>query len=85
MKVFVIHMGTLEITLHGSKQNLANVKEKKYRGLGQKENLPLSTCNRFLSLMIFIMSFVHDPQEYWQLVKLHRNVQLVHVQLQLIN
>lgn len=41
MKFFVIYMGTLEIMLPGSKHNLGNVKEKKYVGLGQKENLPL--------------------------------------------
>jgi len=29
--------------------------------------------------MNFLTRFLHDPQEYWQLVKLHRNVQLVHV------
>lgn len=49
MKIFVIHMGTIEIMFHGSKQNLASVREKKYVGLGQKKNLPLSTCNRFFS------------------------------------
>lgn len=49
VKAFVIHMGTIEIMLHGSRQNLANAQENKYLGLWQKENLPLSTCNRFCS------------------------------------
>jgi len=37
VKVFIVHMGTLEIMMHGSKQNLANVKGKKYVHLGQQE------------------------------------------------
>lgn len=49
MKVFVIHMETVEIMFHGSKQNLASFREKKYVGTGQKKNLPLSICNRFFS------------------------------------
>lgn len=49
MKVFVIHMGTVETMFWGSKQNLASFREKKYVGLGQKKNIPLSTCNRFFS------------------------------------
>lgn len=31
--------------------------------------------------MLFIMRLFRDPQESWQLVRLHRNLQLVHVQI----
>lgn len=33
VKAFVIHMGTIEIMLHGSRQDLANAQENKYLGL----------------------------------------------------